>query len=139
MLQLGQYMSRCFNPRSCTRSDRGLPTFEPINPVFQSTLLHEERPTSDIRSQSEGSKFQSTLPHEERQDNTFVSLNSKLFQSTLPHEERRLHGDFLEWYNSRFQSTLPHEERQVWTDSGIGPECFNPRSRTRSDVRDDGQ
>ena len=55
------------------------------------------------------------------------------FQSTLPHGERRGFRHEGVKYD-KFQSTLPHGERREEPYSVYNVLCFNPRSRTGSDV-----
>ena len=55
------------------------------------------------------------------------------FQSTLPHGERH-HLTQDRHANPEFQSTLPHGERRQGPSCVPFKLCFNPRSRTGSDV-----
>ena len=79
--------------------------------------------------------FQSTLPHGERPASTDDSVAAWLFQSTLPHGERRLQPRFRRFrpgcFNprSRTGSDIQHPRLSV------SPSGFNPRSRTGSDLQ----
>jgi hypothetical protein len=56
------------------------------------------------------------------------------FQSTLSHGERLRKRPHSGWDTWRFQSTLPHGERLSSAFIWARVLCFNPRSRTRSDL-----
>ena len=122
-----------FNPRSYKRSDIRSTTIFQKKPVFQSTLLQEERLPEDHILMG-AAKFQSTLLQEERLKylfyfifngyfnprsykrsdfpGTFHGAGRKEFQSTLLQEERRCSRN-MEHYMRIFQSTLLQEERHV--------------------------
>ena len=121
---------------------------------FQSALPHEERCSATTGSPP-SSRFQSALPHEERSGRAqrwwtrscfnprsrtrsdealqLARLGVHLFQSALPHEERCPHQRGT---HAPPLVSIRAPARGAMIDADRGPRrgnCFNPRSRTRSD------
>ena len=145
---------RCFNPRSRTGSDMCKLLILLQATMFQSTLPHGERhhysrgqpdskrfnPRSRTGSDARNLRVPRTYPvsiHAPARGATYYLMlycQVDMFQSTLPHGERHGFGQVF-FKHSQFQSTLPHGERRrtrCWQTRIV---CFNPRSRTGSDVR----
>ncbi len=100
---------RCFNPRSCTRSDT-------------EQLQGKLRDLVSIHAPARGAT-----------NAGLIRIGRKGFQSTLLHEERQVAlWDIIE--QALFQSTLLHEERLDGASPWHHQYGFNPRSCTRSDT-----
>ena len=105
---------------------------------FRSTLPHGERrtisPTISIPI-----RFRSTLPHGERPPMAHALPFASRFRSTLPHGERpAARAESPIGYV--FRSTLPHGERHRHpSPATCADPCFDPRSRTGSDLAYDAE
>ena len=145
----------CFNPRSRTGSDFRTTCQLPEWQKLQSTLPHGER-LFDLLYLPTPSKLQSTLPHGERLLPRQTNRSGWVLQSTLPHGERldgsgrlktRLNASIHAPARgaTRFLISLGvisdasiHAPARGATAQTCRPalylQCFNPRSRTGSDL-----
>ena len=103
-------ISKDFNPRSREGSDYFVPSFFPVNFLFQSTLPRRERPAT-FALLSTHVQFQSTLPRRERPKEGRFPLPSDNFNP------RSREGSDLSVVHCSFVNLY-----------------FNPRSREGSDV-----
>ena len=128
--------STCFNPRSRTGSDFDVHIQRRFLIELQSTLPHGERPELFKITWADVDLLQSTLPHGERPPSRRWKNAATMLQSTLPHGERPMQRSL---HQRGSEASIHAPARGATQTHGLtahNHRCFNPRSRTGSDVQE---